>query len=1557
MFTINVGVNIFELSNVAITGANNNYGAVLYNTAAGSTATLSNVTLTANVTESGWSSTSVLYNSNADLIIKDSTIANHTVRGLIYTSGGNLTIINTAFENNNASMDSSAIMGAIYSTGAVNVIVDNSSFINTASRQGAIYVTGSDSNLTVIDSSFVNSSAEVGSGAALHAEANLIVDASTFINNSADKDGGAIYAYKGGSITHSYFEGGKSNLNEYGGYGGDEIAVYGDLTLNYNAFVHPATRAVPNLVKAGSSVEVDAKYNWWGTNEDPNALVSGFTVDNWVLMTVSPAVIDGMEVDDVQAITAEFTSYTDGTNVADLADKIPEVTVSASKNIGTLDQEKVVTVDNEAVFTYTATAVGDEVLTISSSNAAIPISFTVSESYTGPIYVSKDGSDENVGSEDAPVATIAKAVELANAGSGQVIITEGTYYESNITLDAEKSIAITGEGNVVIDAGESTDSTFYMHGGEAAFTNIAFTGGKPNYDGAIRVNAARGGTNRNIIDINLTVDNCTFKDSKTTSRGGAIYAWYTKGNMVIKDSEFSGMNTSGWGGAVCVGYSAYEGCLNFEVVNSSFHDNAANNGGALYVYADKITIADSTFYNNNATYSPGAMYLYNATATIDNCTIYDNHGKNTAAAIEIEAVSNQPIATLTITNSVIENNTGTDALAPAINVDKATLVVSYSSLVNDLSLNTVTATGYDAVYGQGIAIANNNGWGTNDPTTAVNGTNITIDKWVIMNVEANATDVVAGDEVKLTVDFNHVNTTAGEIEELTGGVIPKESFTVEFIAENGTVAPETIEVPKGGSADAIFTASQPNAVIIATCDDATATIVFEGEIPEPYTGIVYVSKDGDDANNGSEDAPVSTIAKAIEIATAEAGSGQIVIKEGTYTGSDYLITKDLSITGEGDVVIDGEGQGRLFYMNYGAEVNKFAIANVVLTGAKHNYGAAVYSFAKETELDNVTITGNPGAGDLITVYADLTIKDSEIRGNNGGDVIQASGDATIILNNTLFAENEVTASSSDYGIVYISSGKTNLIVEGCDFVNNTARQGTIVGSYDANITVINSTFASNKNTISYGGAIRAQNKLIVTDSVFIGNEAFRDGGAIYVGFRGDATITKSLFLNNNAGTGYHGDAIYNGNKATANYNIFLGNGTKYVIFNDGEDNVVNAQYNWWGTNDDPKDLNGKGTYEDDYWEEVDCADVDSSNWIIMNVEADVEDVGVGTELPIAVDFKHYLDADGEVQELADSLGQELSVSFISETGVVDPVEAITIDQVATASYTVADGTNKITVKSDDASVDIEFESAAQYETTVTVVADNVWIGNPVDVSISVADAEGNPVEGTVTVKFGDMGGIIELDGGSATYTIPAEKLVPGENTVEASYNGLGQYLPSEGTGTFMVLDGVVTKDTFEYYFDVENNGVLYPYVPEGATLDFQGDFIGAYTTNINKPVNIVSTTGDAFIETNKTGSFNIVEGGSGTNVSGLKFLNTAFYITTAHNVVIDNINMVANMSGVGSGTGFLSIRSNSSYVTVKNSYFENGGTGSSCVVIGTSSYCTIDNNILNATKNSGNILY
>ena len=751
-----------------------------------------------------------------------------------------------------------------------------------------------------------------------------------------------------------------------------------------------------------------------------------------------------------------------------------------------------------------------------------------------------------------------------------------------------------------------------------------------------------------------------------------------------------------------------------------------------------------------------------------------------------------------ITNTIIENNVGLSEKAAAVYVDKSTVEISYSSIVNEHNLETVTSTGYDAVYGQGMAVVNNNWWGTNDPSTLVNGTNITMDNWVIMNVAANATDVLPGDEVKVTVDFNHVMTSAGEIEELAGGVIPKEAYTVTFAAENGTVIPETLTINNGESGNAVFTASDANAKVTATCAQATKDIVFVGEIPEPYTGIVYVSPDGSDRNNGSAEAPVATIAKAIQIATAETGSGQIVIKEGTYKGTDYLITKDLEIVGEGNVVIDGEGQGRLFYMNYGADIAKFSLANVTLTGANHGYGAAVYSFAKETVLDNVTIINNPGAGDLITTYGNLTIKDSEVSGHNGGDVIQTSGDATIIINNTLFKDNEVTASTSDYGIVYVSSGKANVIIENSKFYNNKARQGIVIGSSDANITVKGSEFINNTNTVSYGGAIRAAAKLDVTESVFINNNAFRDGGAIYIGFRGDATITRSEFINNSAGTGYDGDAIYNGNKATVNYCILLTNTTGKLIFNDGEDNVINAQYNWWGTNDNPKSLTGSGTYEDDYYDEVDCAEVDVSNWIIMNVVADTSNVQTGAQVPIAVDFNHYLDSTtNEIKELDTKLAQELTVDFASATGSLDNTAVETVGLMAQSTYTAAEGQNSISVKSSDAMVGIEFNALTPKD-TILDAEDEITVNFGEGVLNVSLTSEGSPVAGkTITVKVNDEISLTGITDELGIASIDLSSVPVGSYNSEISFAGDSNYNPASATVKVNVKEAPKTSEDLQ----------------------------------------------------------------------------------------------------------------------------------------------------------------
>ncbi|MBE6496082.1 MAG: hypothetical protein E7Z78_06505 [Methanobrevibacter thaueri] len=891
----------------------------------------------------------------------------------------------------------------------------------------------------------------------------------------------------------------------------------------------------------------------------------------------------------------------------------------------------------------------------------------------GTIYVATDGSDDNNGSEDSPVLTIAKGVELANAGSGYLVIKEGVYKESGIELNNSKPISIIGDGNVVIDGQASSTSIFVMDGGVANFTNIVFTNNNPRYGGAINAGS--------YVDINILINNCTFTDINSTSRGGAFYVATAKGKLTVKDSKFYNIDSGSWG-AITIATSSQADGLTVDISNSIFKGNKANNGAAAYLRAANVNIIDSKFIENTAANAPGAIYLYNATTTIDNCVISNNTAGGKGVAISTTPVSGSVTKT-TITNCVIENNNGNGQTLPAIYADMNLIEISHSSLINDLSIETRTATGYDAVYGQGVVIANNNWWGTNDPSSKVEGKNITIDSWVIMNVVANATEVISGDQVKLTIDFNHVNTTSGEIQELTGGVIPIDSYTVKLTSQNGTFSQDEVVVKNGKTQDVIFTSAGNTALIKATCGEANVDIKLAKGV-EPYYGIIYVSTEGNDNNNGSEQYPVASISKAIELASINGGSGEIIVNAGTYIGTNYEVTKDLKVTGVGNVVLNGEGQGRLFNVASSANVAKLTLINLTLTGGNAYYGSVVYSYAKELILENVNVIANPTSGNLITNNGKLTVSKSKFANNTCGDVIKSSGNYDITITDSTFDNNTVTGSSSDYGIVYItSSGKVNLIVENSKFTNNVARQGVLIGSSDTVIDVKGSDFINNTNTVSYGGAIRASSTLTVTESNFINNKALRDGGAIYVGFRGDATVTKSVFINNTVtSSGYYGDAIYNGNKLSVNYCVLLTNGTKYVIYNDGEDNVVNAQYNWWGTNDDPSSLTGVGSYEDDWGDDTPCADVDSSNWVVMTVSNNLtaDALKVGDKAEFTVDFTH----DVNKQALADSI-PEVEVKASAVYGELDKDKATTENNVAKFIFTATDGgVNNVTITSTDA---------------------------------------------------------------------------------------------------------------------------------------------------------------------------------------------------------------------------------------------------------------------------------
>lgn len=913
------------------------------------------------------------------------------------------------------------------------------------------------------------------------------------------------------------------------------------------------------------------------------------------------------------------------------------------------------------------------------------------------IYVApNDNFEFGDGSASKPYASIKNAVNTAKTKSGKIIIKEGTYHENGIIIDGDKQISIIGEGQIVIDNADLKNKTiFTVKTKNLIIKNIIFRNNQiEDHGSAFNI---VGESQTNPLEVNIRIENCSFENLEA-DRGSAIYAYNSKGNINIINSNFTKSNANR--ASICIQQSADTGGLNLKIDGSKFADNHAYNTGALYIsQAATISITNSIFYNNTAKASSGAMYLNNCSAIIDKCLIYNNTATNNPVILitrrvvyntgydDDSSTPNNPIfpTNAIITNCIIENNTPTGSKVPVIRLETSNLNISYSSLVNGFDIENTVKENYGTEK-LGNVTANNNWWGTDDPYTKVSGSNIQIDNWITMNININASMLESGDKVNVIIDFNHVKTKTGEIKDLTGWIIPK-IYNVNFKADNGLVNLESLKMKYGEVKNIIYTANVVPDTLSVNCDGLISQIKFKDK-SEPYYGTIYVSKSGNDNNDGSIEYPIASISKAIELASLDGASGEIIINSGTYTGSNYEINKNLTISGHGTVILDAEGLGRIIKAS--SDVSKLLLANLTLKNGKQDYGAAIYSYASKTILDNITLIGaNSVTGSLILANYDLSINNSKIYNHNGGDVVKSSGH--VIINNSLFENNLVNTSSSDFGIIYMTSSfSRNLIVENSRFINNIARQGVIHGSSKADINVKDSVFINNINLISNGGAIYADqnSKLNINNSTFINNRVtnsdHRNGGAISILAGSEASINKSVFINNSAND--NGDAIYNKGKLTINYSVLLTNNTNKLIFNE---NSVNAQFNWWGTNNDPKNLVSNN--------------VDSSNWVIMSVNVPDEVNNIDT---FTVDFKHY-QTSSTIKELNSNI-PELRVKVDVVNGSLDKSVLDTINNLAKVTYTVTkDGYDSVSFSSSDVLVTKVIKTNLKQDNNAIVTKDNI----------------------------------------------------------------------------------------------------------------------------------------------------------------------------------------------------------------------------------------------------------
>ena len=1286
------------------------------------------------------------------------------------------------------------------------------------------------------------------------------------------------------------------------------------VNLTYSSIMNNGFSKNLNIA-SGVTPTVNLDYNWWGTNT-----YTGDNVNKWVVMSTPETTIDaesGKAID----VSVNFNHYTDASgSIQDLAQSISGINVDFSAVSGTLSKNNVASVDGIATVTYTTTT--NDKITAKSGSQSLTID-VVAKQAAADIWVATTGSDDNDGSQASPVATITKAIELA--GDGYIIhIADGNYVIDK-TLSISKSLTLEGNANTVINGNASrimevtADATVVL-------TNLSFTNGKAVFAGAILnegkltisnsnfySNKATGSsgtiiTNKNKLNINnskfyqnsaargvvfnqndavLVIDNSEFYNNDMTSFSNSYGIVYTtSANATISNTVFRN-NAVKWGGAIYATKSSDATIGIVNIINSTFESNSANTGqgGALFVSGGECIVKESMFINNKA-----------------------NPGKYTGG--QGGAIYTSLNGNVSVTDSVFKNNQAKLGAVLYLN-GGSNSIISYSVLLNNTAEGDYAISNGESA--SGVATVNYNWWGTNSPKNLVPST-VTLNNWVIMSADpTTVTDAEIGDVKTISVNFNKYS-SFGAIKDLSK---PLSAIDVEFSAVNGTLTSNLVSTVDG-VASVTYTVNGNDQI---TAKSGSQTLTIEVVAKLPVTD-VWVSSTGSDANDGSQDSPVATIAKAIELV---AEGYTIHVGEGTYIANSLTIAKSFAMIGSGKVIIDGNAS-KIMNINENTIVN---FTNVAFTNALNNYGGVMQSKGT-VNLNNVSIYKNTQkSGSTPTVSSIyntgvMTIINSNIYENDGYGLIFNSGNLDII--NTTISSNNV-AKGTTYAFLYIDGGVVNVI--NSTISDNAARLAGIWLN-KGTLNVNNATFENNVVTVGNGGAIHIESDsstATIKDSKFIGNKANKDGGAIYN--KGTLNIETSIFDANaasNGNAGYHGDDIYNSGILTLHYSALLGKGTNKLIYNEGREPSANAQYNWWGTNSNPSTLVGAGL---DYDDEP-CDDVDVSNWVVMSVDpVSIENANVGDEKTLTVNFNHY-NANGVIKELTKAI-PSVAVSFEAVNGTLAGNIISTVDGVASVTYTVH-GNDQITVTSGSQTLTIDV-SAKQIVT-------DVWV------SASGSDAndgsQANPVATIAkAVELVKPGYTIHVMDGTYTVSdlaINFNVAIIGENEVTFTGDTKTMFTVANGIAfnlTNLNITGI-NRGTSNY-------GVIYN---KGGSVYLNK--INAYSNTANQGAVVYSDKGSVNIVDSEFRANSGTVGVIYANAANVVMNNSKIYDSTfsGNGVIYGSGSSVIDLSNVDISnnkmTGNALIGLAGTELTISDSYVHNNTLSSGAIFYGASS-----DNVLN----------
>jgi predicted outer membrane repeat protein len=597
------------------------------------------------------------------------------------------------------------------------------------------------------------------------------------------------------------------------------------------------------------------------------------------------------------------------------------------------------------------------------------------------------------------------------------------------------------------------------------------------------------------------------------------------------------------------GVGATGGSLNF--VNVNLENNfSTSDGGGISTTSGNITLTNCSLFGNHAVKDGGAIFTSKGAITISNSTLQLNTAGSSGGAVELDGGT----ATMTITNSSVNNNRSGRYAGAIADFSHGALSISKAVIINNVCANSG-----GAIEASGSLTIDSSNVGFNTAQFGGGGAIYAVDSQTLVqitnsNLSADKATDGSGGAVETdakTVTFANDILVSNVANNDLGGAIYEDNTTVLFSVSDSTINNNVAEssgggiyangsvtlsnsvvnfnVASGGSGGALH--NKEGSTITATNTTVfqnTARGVGGGIYTDNSTGTFTndnISNNASESDGGGLDfdgATLTLTGTSISNNSAEAGGGLFasLLTTATITGGSFNGNIAIGTTTTG-------AQGGAMVLDGTASITNATIHN----NTAHSSGGGIYFDGSSLTVASSNISNN--------VSADA---------NGGGIYDDVSG--TLILLGDFISGN--TAANSQGGGVYVDaslfSDLSGTTAVGNTITQNTAESGGGIYIEAAHVTFNASLISGNRASNGGGVYTSFSGHATLTNDTFAANTATQLGGGVYEDFGSLTLVNDTLNLNAAA----FGSAVWGENGTTAlgdtlaaNVPLAPGNGTLF----------------------------------------------------------------------------------------------------------------------------------------------------------------------------------------------------------------------------------------------------------------------------------------------------------------------------------------------------------------------------------------------------------------------------